>query len=149
MLVNLLLGSNTSFGQRKHHSVISILSRVARLLPNGRSARLLGPSPWSPSLRWEASKQGVVPTPPPTHRAPGGPTATEPAAFSPDPRALLMRACVRSLESVAPCITIVCQCYQKETFDPFLSLHSAGVEGVGHNPRKGRDLILKRSIAEP
>ena len=27
-------------------------------------------------------------------------------------------------------------------FDPFLSLDCAGVEGGGHNPRKGRDQLL-------
>ena len=34
-------------------------------------------------------------------------------------------------------------------FDPFLSLDCARVEGVGHNPRKGRNPILQCSIAEP
>ena len=34
-------------------------------------------------------------------------------------------------------------------FDPFLSLDFARVEGVGRNPRKGRDQILQRSVAEP
>ena len=34
-------------------------------------------------------------------------------------------------------------------FDPFLSLDCARVEGVGRNPRKGRDQILQRSVAEP
>ena len=34
-------------------------------------------------------------------------------------------------------------------FDPFLSLDCARVEGVGRNPRKGRDQILHRSVAEP
>ena len=39
--------------------------------------------------------------------------------------------------------------YQMAKFDPFLSLHCAGVEGEGRNPRKGRDQILQRSVAEP
>ena len=34
-------------------------------------------------------------------------------------------------------------------FDPFLSLDCARVEGGGRNPRKGRDQILQRSVAEP
>ena len=35
-------------------------------------------------------------------------------------------------------------------FDPFLSLDCARVEAVwGRNPRKGRDQILQRSVAEP
>ena len=34
-------------------------------------------------------------------------------------------------------------------FDPFLSLDCARVEGVGRNPRKGRDQILQCSVAEP
>ena len=38
---------------------------------------------------------------------------------------------------------------QMAKFDPFLSLACARVEGVGHNPRKGRDQILQRSVAEP
>ena len=38
---------------------------------------------------------------------------------------------------------------QMAKFDPFLSLDCARVEGVGRNPRKGRDQILQRSIAEP
>ena len=33
-------------------------------------------------------------------------------------------------------------------FDPFLSLDCARVEGRAHNPRKGRDQILQRSVAE-
>ena len=33
-------------------------------------------------------------------------------------------------------------------FDPFLSLDCATVEDVGRNPRKGRDQILQRSVAE-
>ena len=43
------------------------------------------------------------------------------------------------------------QCCQMAKFDPFLSLDCAGVEGVGwgHIPRKGRDQILQRSVAEP
>ena len=32
-------------------------------------------------------------------------------------------------------------------FDPFLSMEDARVEGVGRNPRKGRDLVLLRSGA--
>ena len=31
-------------------------------------------------------------------------------------------------------------------FDPFLSLYCARVEGVGVNPRKGRDQILQCSV---
>ena len=34
-------------------------------------------------------------------------------------------------------------------FDPFLSLDCARVEGVGRNPRNGRDQIVQRSVAEP
>ena len=34
-------------------------------------------------------------------------------------------------------------------FDPFLSLDCARLEGVGHNPRRGRDQILQRSVGEP
>ena len=41
------------------------------------------------------------------------------------------------------------QCCQMAKFDPFLSLDCAGVEGVGRNPRKGRNHILQRSVAEP
>ena len=36
---------------------------------------------------------------------------------------------------------------QMAKFDPFLSLDGARVEGVGRNPRKGRDQILQRSVA--
>ena len=38
---------------------------------------------------------------------------------------------------------------QMEKFDSFLSLHCARVEGEGRNPRRGRDQILQRSVAEP
>ena len=38
---------------------------------------------------------------------------------------------------------------QTAKFDPFLSLDCARVEGGGRNPRKGRDQILQRSVAEP
>ena len=38
---------------------------------------------------------------------------------------------------------------QMAKFDPYLSLDCARVEGVGRNPRKGRDQILQRSVAEP
>ena len=38
---------------------------------------------------------------------------------------------------------------QMAKFVPFLSLDCARVEGGGHNPRKGRDQILQRSVAEP
>ena len=38
---------------------------------------------------------------------------------------------------------------QMAKFDPFLSLDCARVEGVGCNPKKGRDQILQRSVAEP
>ena len=41
------------------------------------------------------------------------------------------------------------QCCQMAKFDPFLSLHCARVEAWGRNPRKGRDQILQRSVAEP
>ena len=37
---------------------------------------------------------------------------------------------------------------QMAKFDPFLSLDCARVEGGGRNPRKGRDQILQRSVAE-
>ena len=42
-----------------------------------------------------------------------------------------------------------CQGCQMAKFDPFLSLDCARVEGVGRNPRNGRDQILQRSRAEP
>ena len=32
---------------------------------------------------------------------------------------------------------------------PFLGLRQGGGRGVGRNPRKGRDQILQRSVAEP
>ena len=38
---------------------------------------------------------------------------------------------------------------QMAKFDPFLSLDCARVEGVGRNPRKGRDQILQHGVAEP
>ena len=38
---------------------------------------------------------------------------------------------------------------QMAKFDPVLSLDYARVEGVGRNPRNGRDQILQRSVAEP
>ena len=38
---------------------------------------------------------------------------------------------------------------QMAKVDPFLSLDCARVEGGGRNPRKGRDQILQRSVAEP
>ena len=41
------------------------------------------------------------------------------------------------------------QSCQMAKFDPFLSLDCARVEGVGRNPRRGRDQILQRSVAEP
>ena len=41
------------------------------------------------------------------------------------------------------------QCCQMAKFDPFLSLDCVRVEGGGRNPRKGRDQILQRSVAEP
>ena len=41
------------------------------------------------------------------------------------------------------------QGFQMANFDPFLSLDCARVEGGGRNPRKGRDQILQRSVAEP
>ena len=41
------------------------------------------------------------------------------------------------------------QCFQMAKCDPFLSLDCARVEGVGRNPREGRDQILQRSVVEP
>ena len=38
---------------------------------------------------------------------------------------------------------------QMAKFDPFLSLDCARMEGVGRNPRNGRDQILQRSVVEP
>ena len=38
---------------------------------------------------------------------------------------------------------------QMAKFDPFLSLDCGRVEGGRRNPRKGRDQILQRSVAEP
>ena len=38
---------------------------------------------------------------------------------------------------------------QMAKFDSFLSLDCARVEGGGRNPRKGRNQILQRSVAEP
>ena len=52
----------------------------------------------------------------------------------------------RYLDPLSPCPH---QCCQMAKFDPFLSLDCAGMEGVGRNPRKGRDQILQRSVAEP
>ena len=46
------------------------------------------------------------------------------------------------------CLDVWTSC-QMAKFDPFLSLDCAGVEGGGSNPRKGRDQILQRSVAEP
>ena len=38
---------------------------------------------------------------------------------------------------------------QMAKFDPFLSLDCTRVEGVGAKPKKGRDQLLQRSVAEP
>ena len=38
---------------------------------------------------------------------------------------------------------------QMAKFDPFLSLDCARVGAWGRNPRKGRDQISQRSVAEP
>ena len=56
-----------------------------------------------------------------------------------------------ALERVGVVVMVVIslQGCQMAKFDPFLSLDCARVEGVGHNPRKGRDQILQRSVAEP
>ena len=53
--------------------------------------------------------------------------------------------CVAIVLLMAACV----QGCQMAKFDPFLSLDCARVEGVGRNPRKGRDQILQRSVAEP
>ena len=50
------------------------------------------------------------------------------------------------LDQGAPCF--VHQYCQMAKFDPFPSLDCARVEGRGRNPRKGRDQILQRSVAE-
>ena len=44
---------------------------------------------------------------------------------------------------------VCCRVARWRTFDPFLSLDCAGREGVRRDPRKGRDHILQRSVAEP
>ena len=72
--------------------------------------------------------------------------ASSPAAFLPD----LSEVRDSTEDEELPLLGRDCgQGCQMAKFDPFLSLDCAGVEGVGRNPRKGRDQILQRSKAEP
>ena len=69
-----------------------------------------------------------------------------PAAFLPD----LSEVKDSTEEEELPLLGRDCgQGCQMAKFDPFPTLDCARVEGVGRNPRKGRDQILQRSVAEP